>query len=84
MSYETLLIEKNEGVGRITFNRPKVFNAYNPQLASELIDAVTALEKNPERNVLVLPGSGKAFMSGVRINKKERRCKPRMRHDKRR
>jgi len=40
MSYENILFEKNDGIARITFNRPKVLNALNRKTIEELQGAL--------------------------------------------
>ncbi len=39
MSYETILLEKSDFTATITFNRPKVFNAYSEQMSQERVAA---------------------------------------------
>ena len=36
MTYENIMFELNEGVGLVTFNRPKVLNALNEKTLSEV------------------------------------------------
>ncbi len=67
MSYETLIVEVKDSVGRITMNRPPL-NPYNEAMSKELIKAIDQLAKDPEARVVVLTGSGKAFMAGADIN----------------
>lgn len=44
-SYSTLLVERRgDGVSWIKLNRPKVFNAVNMKMLSELIEAVKELD----------------------------------------
>ena len=44
MTYENILVEREEGVGIVTLNRPDVLNAMNRKLGAELLDAVKTLE----------------------------------------
>ena len=69
MSYETLLFEKDENIAVITFNRPDVLNAINPQVVAELDQALDAVAADPEIKALVLTGAGgKAFVAGADIS----------------
>jgi enoyl-CoA hydratase/carnithine racemase len=64
MSYSYLLIELQDGVGRITLNRPEVLNACNPATHREVQRAVDELEADDDIRVLILCGAGRAFCSG--------------------
>ena len=68
MDYETLIVEVKDKVGRITFNRPKVLNAYSEAMSKDLIRAVGALSKDPDVRVVVITGSGRAFMAGADVS----------------
>jgi len=70
MAYETIIVEKKEGVAKITFNRPEVLNAFNPKMSEELKEAVKDIGGDKSVRVVVLTGAGdRAFMSGADINK---------------
>ena len=45
MGYENLLYEKKDGIGWITFNRPKVLNALNRKTVEELRERVDGREE---------------------------------------
>jgi enoyl-CoA hydratase/carnithine racemase len=66
-SYETLLLShpKNH-VLQITLNRPAAANAFNTQMAQDLVNAFEAITMDPgDTRVLVLTGSGdRAFCAG--------------------
>jgi 2-(1,2-epoxy-1,2-dihydrophenyl)acetyl-CoA isomerase len=62
--FQTILTTLSNGVFTITLNRPEVYNAFNEQLTSDLIDAFKEAAKNDEIRVVVLTGAGKAFCSG--------------------
>ncbi|MBF0276316.1 MAG: enoyl-CoA hydratase/isomerase family protein [SAR324 cluster bacterium] len=65
MSYQDIIFEKQEGIARITINRPKVYNAFRPKTCVELIQAFLDAGWDPEIGVIVLSGSGeKAFCTG--------------------
>ncbi len=68
MAYENLLWDVRDGVGVLTFNRPKVLNALNQATIEELGDALAAVEKDRAVKALVLTGAGeKAFIAGADI-----------------
>jgi 2-(1,2-epoxy-1,2-dihydrophenyl)acetyl-CoA isomerase len=62
--YQTILYSIQQGVATICLNRPEVYNAFNEQMSSELIDAVKKAGKDEEVRCIVLTGAGKAFCSG--------------------
>ena len=63
-TYETLLIEKSDGITTIKLNRPEKRNAMNPTLHREMYDALRDLEWDNDTQVLVITGSGNAFCAG--------------------
>ena len=65
--YETVLIEKEDGVTWLIMNRPEKRNAMSPQLHVEMDDALAELAVDPQTQVLVLTGAGDAFCSGQDI-----------------
>jgi len=68
MAYENLLYEKRDGIGFITFNRPKVLNALNRKTMEELRDILTAAREDDDVRVLILTGAGeKSFVAGADI-----------------
>jgi enoyl-CoA hydratase len=70
MAYETILVEKKDGVCRITFNRPQVLNAFNPTMSDELKAAVKDIASDKAVRVVVITGAGdRAFMAGADIDK---------------
>ena len=67
MTYETILTETRGRVALVTLNRPKALNAINRQLTAELLDAVTAFDRDPAIGCIVITGSEKAFAAGADI-----------------
>jgi enoyl-CoA hydratase/carnithine racemase len=68
VTYETILLENKGGIGKLTFNRPDVLNAYNKVLAVEIIEGFKELIDDVSVKVIVITGAGKAFMAGADIN----------------
>jgi len=62
--YETLLVSVQDGVGRITLNRPEVMNAIDRRMAAELAAAVGRLGSHKDVRVLLLLGAGGNFCAG--------------------
>jgi len=68
MSYETLKFEVADGVARITFNRPRVLNAFNMTMSNELTELAHRLRSDESVRVVVLRGEGGNFMAGADIS----------------
>ena len=86
MTYETLLLEKQDGVGIITLNRPEQLNALSTTLFAEFDRALTQFEEDDDVKVLVVTGSGeKAFSAGADIHEMAKLPEERLKErDKRR
>lgn len=68
MDYEHILVEKEDGVGIITLNRPDKLNAMNRRLSGELRDAVKAMDADDGVGCIVVTGAGRAFSAGGDIH----------------
>jgi naphthoate synthase len=64
--FEDIRCEKTEdGIGKITINRPEVRNAFRPQTVKEMLVAFELLHEDESVGVIILTGEGeKAFCSG--------------------
>ncbi len=67
MSYENIIVEKENGVGTITLNRPKALNALCKALIDDLEAALDDLESDDSIGCILLTGSDKAFAAGADI-----------------
>lgn len=65
-SFKDILFDKtDDGIAKITINRPHRRNAFTPLTVRELIDAFQACREDPAVGVVILTGAGeKAFCSG--------------------
>ncbi|MFQ3665937.1 MAG: enoyl-CoA hydratase-related protein [Sphingomonadaceae bacterium] len=67
MTYETILIAREDPLLVITLNRPQALNALNSQVLGELVDAFAAYDRDPALRCAILAGSDKAFAAGADI-----------------
>ena len=66
---EELLYEVNDGIGRITFNRPEARNALTFRMYERLAEILREAENDSSVKVLILTGAGdKAFAAGTDIS----------------
>src|SRR5712672_4445958 len=63
-----LLVEKKDGVARVTLDRPDVRNAFDDSLISRLKEAFGKIEKDQSIRAMVLAGNGPAFCAGADLN----------------
>ncbi len=68
MSFENIILETQDNIATIFFNRPKALNALNNALFDELDSALDQINENKDIKVLILTGTGdKAFVAGADI-----------------
>jgi naphthoate synthase len=65
-TFEDIKLEQTEdGIAKITINRPHVRNAFRPETAKELLEALEICRDSPRIGVIILTGEGKeAFCAG--------------------
>lgn len=65
-TYNDIKFEKtDDGIAKVTINRPEVRNAFRPETVQELSEAFAICREDPEIGVIILTGEGKeAFCSG--------------------
>ncbi len=66
--FETLKYEVKDGIAYVTVNRPKSLNALSTEVLDELIAAFDKLDKDPEVQIAILTGEGRAFVAGADIS----------------
>ena len=69
MAYEHILVDREDGVGIVTLNRPDKLNAMNRKLTSELREAIKEFDHDDAIGCIVITGAGeKAFSAGGDIH----------------
>jgi len=68
MAYETILLEVEQGVARVTLNRPEVRNAFDDRMLRELLEVFSETKVRRDVRVVVLTGSGTSFCAGADLN----------------
>ncbi|MGB5079959.1 MAG: enoyl-CoA hydratase/isomerase family protein [Burkholderiales bacterium] len=68
MSYETIAIERGQGIAVLWLSRPEVRNAFNETMIAELSAAFGELESDSTVRGVVLAGRGKVFCAGADLN----------------
>ncbi len=69
MSYENLTVEIGDDfVSSITLNRPKNLNTFNVPLATELNQALQALDSETRVRVIIAKGAGTVFCAGIDVS----------------
>jgi len=64
-AYSDILFDlSDEGIARITINRPHKRNAFRPQTVTELFDAFSRVRENPRIGVVLFTGAGPAADGG--------------------
>jgi len=67
-TYETLLYEIENRVLTITLNRPDRLNAFNPQMAKDLLDALDHADADDDVRVIIFTGAGRAYCAGADLS----------------
>ncbi len=64
MKNETVLYQRQKGVGIITLNRPHRLNAINLELLKGFMEQLGRARQDAKARVIILTGEGKAFCAG--------------------
>lgn len=68
MEYESIRLEKDEGIATITLNRPEKLNAWSPAMSQEFRDALKDIDNDGVSRVVVITGEGRAFCAGADVS----------------
>ncbi|CAM3673028.1 enoyl-CoA hydratase-related protein [Mesobacillus zeae] len=67
-SFENIETAVKGKIGLIELNRPKVLNALNRQMVTEILEAMEQYDRDPDIKIIVLAGKGRAFAAGADID----------------
>ncbi|MEI7589767.1 MAG: enoyl-CoA hydratase/isomerase family protein, partial [Deltaproteobacteria bacterium] len=67
MEYKTVILEKMDGFGMVTLNRPHDMNAISMTMTKELEDCFCVLDKDDSMRAVVLTGGDFLFSAGMDI-----------------
>jgi 2-(1,2-epoxy-1,2-dihydrophenyl)acetyl-CoA isomerase len=64
MNDSGILFSCQDGIARITLNRPERLNSFNDPMHQALFAALSSVDSDPTARVLVLTGAGRGFCAG--------------------
>lgn len=62
--FEHIAVDIEDGIATVTLDRPEVLNAVNERLHAELGEIWPELDSDPDVQVIILTGRGRAFCAG--------------------
>jgi 2-(1,2-epoxy-1,2-dihydrophenyl)acetyl-CoA isomerase len=65
MGYETVIWEHDDGVGRLTLNRPDTLNAWTADFGRELKSVIEGEASDASVRAVLITGAGRGFSSGA-------------------
>lgn len=71
MTHETILFSTDDGLARLTLNRPERLNAFNAKMHVEVAEAIGRVEADPSARVLLITGAGRAFCAGQDLSERD-------------
>ncbi len=74
MTGKTILMEMQDGVARITLNRPDKLNSFNVEMHEALAAALDEAERDASCRAVLLTGAGRGFCAGQDLS--DRHVKP--------
>ena len=66
--FETLIVEVEGRIARVTMNRPEKLNALSRQLMSEIVELGAWLKHREDIRVMIFSGAGRSFCAGFDLN----------------
>jgi enoyl-CoA hydratase/carnithine racemase len=73
MSEALVEYDCNDQIATLTLNRPEKLNAFNDDLVRHLMDALRRFDLDPEAQVAIICGKGRAFSSGADVHQRQLR-----------
>ncbi|HEY8290679.1 MAG TPA: enoyl-CoA hydratase/isomerase family protein [Acetobacteraceae bacterium] len=70
--------ECRDRIATISFNRPDKLNAFNDELTRQALDAMHRFDIDPDADVAILTGKGRAFSSGADVQQRQLRPREEM------
>jgi 2-(1,2-epoxy-1,2-dihydrophenyl)acetyl-CoA isomerase len=67
MSYEHILVSREDAVGRLILNRPEKLNAFAGRMRDEIAEGLGELAEDRSVRVIVITGAGRGFCSGADV-----------------
>ncbi len=68
MAYEHIQYQSQQGIARLTLNRPDKLNSFTAAMHAELRHALDTVQDDAQARVLLLTGAGRAFCAGQDLN----------------
>lgn len=68
MIYENVIVTREDAVGLVQLNRPKVLNALNGTVMKELCAALDEMDGDSAIRCIIITGNDRAFAAGADIN----------------
>jgi enoyl-CoA hydratase/carnithine racemase len=78
-TFQTVRFEPKGAVCHIVLNRPEKLNAASDQLVEEVNDALFEFDADPDLQVAILSGAGRAFCSGADVRQRQLRTREELR-----
>lgn len=75
MSEDTILYSCTDQIATITFNRPDKLNAFDDDMIIAFGEALRRFDTDPDANVAILHGAGRAFTSGADVRQRQMRSR---------
>src|SRR5579864_7832524 len=63
--FQTIRVEVEDALGRLTLNRPERLNAVGATMLQELAEAARWFDSHRELRVVIMSGAGRAFCAGA-------------------
>src|SRR5215470_8526205 len=73
MGYQSLLVDRVDGVATLTMSRPEARNALDIRMREELVEALDEIERDPAMRVVILTGGDVKTMAAHRHTASEGR-----------
>jgi len=66
--FQTIRVEVEDALGRLTLNRPERLNAVGVTMLQEMVEAARWFDSHRELRVVIVSGEGRAFCAGADLN----------------